>query len=128
MRLGAREAVLKYLLTLGLAAMVSAAQAGEADVTDVKVTKTGAQTYSFSVTLKHADEGWDHYANVWEVVAPDGTVLGTRTLYHPHVNEQPFTRSLGGVKIPASIQQVTLRGGDSVHGFGGVEMTVSLPQ
>lgn len=99
--------------------------AGETDVVKVKVQCSHACT--FNVTLKHADSGWDHYADKWEVLAPDGTVLGTRVLYHPHVNEQPFTRSLSGVKIPAGINQVTIRGRDSVHGFGGVEQQVTLP-
>lgn len=99
---------------------------GEVDVTDVKVRKTGGSTYRFDVTLLHADTGWDHYANKWEVVAPDGTVLGTRVLAHPHVDEQPFTRSLGGIKIPEGIKQVTIRGGDSVHDLGGKEMIVTL--
>ena len=46
------------------------------------------------VTLSHPDTGWDHYADGWEVLAADGTRLGLRTLLHPHVTEQPFTRSL----------------------------------
>jgi len=60
-------------------------------------------------------------------VAPDGTVLGTRTLYHPHVDEQPFTRSLSGVKIPGSIKEVTVRSYDSVHGYGGKTLIVAVP-
>ena len=117
---------MKYFIALAMAFSTATAWAGEVDVTDVKVRKTAANTYRFDVTLKHADTGWDHYANKWEVVAPDGTVLGTRVLVHPHVNEQPFTRSLGGVKIADGIKQVTIRGGDSVHEFGGVEMTVAI--
>jgi len=105
-----------------------AASAGEADVVGVKVTKTGADTYSFDVTLKHADTGWKHYANKWEVVGPDGKVLGTRVLYHPHVNEQPFTRSLSGVKIHASVSDVTVRAYDSEHGAGGKTFSVALPK
>ena len=101
------------------------AQAGKADVMKVRVKCT--DTCSFSVTVKHADDGWDHYANEWQVVAPDGTVLGTRTLYHPHVNEQPFTRSLSGVRIPSDIHSVTLRARDNVHGYGGREQRVELP-
>ena len=63
----------------------------------------------------------------WDVVAPDGKVLGTRTLYHPHVDEQPFTRSLSGVKIPKAVEQVTIRAFDSEHGGGGAVMTVAVP-
>lgn len=99
--------------------------AGKADVVKVKVSCPNSCT--FNVTLKHADSGWDHYANQWEVVAPDGKILGTRVLYHPHVNEQPFTRSLSRVKIPSQIKQVTIRAKDTVHGYGGIEKKVSLP-
>jgi len=112
-----------------LAVMASgAARAGEADVVGVEVTKQGPETYAFSVTLRHADEGWEHYADAWDVVAPDGTVLGKRTLYHPHVDEQPFTRSLSGVRIPAGIETVTIRAHDSVHAYGGRERRVTLPR
>jgi len=99
--------------------------AGKADVIDVKVRCSGSCT--FSVTLKHEDTGWDHYANEWIVVAPDGTELGSRVLYHPHVNEQPFTRSLSGVKIPAGVKTVTIKAKDKIHAFGGKEITVQIP-
>jgi hypothetical protein len=103
-----------------------AAAAGEADVLEVAVVGGHERTYSFEVTVRHADEGWDHYADKWDVVAPDGTVLGTRTLHHPHVEEQPFTRSLRDVKVPAGIDEVTVRAHDSVHGYGGQTVTVKL--
>jgi hypothetical protein len=41
------------------------------------------------VTVRHADEGWEHYADCWEVLTLDGEVLATRELAHPHDNEQP---------------------------------------
>ena len=62
------------------------------------------------------------------MVAPDGTVLGTRVLVHPHETEQPFIRSLGGVEIPQGVSEVTLRAHDRVHGYGGKEVTVKLPK
>jgi len=94
---------------------------------DVEIRMTGQKTYSFDVTVRHADDGWNHYADKWDVTAPDGTVLGTRTLYHPHVDEQPFTRSLSGVKIPDTIKEVTVRAHDSEHGYGGKTVTVVIP-
>jgi hypothetical protein len=104
-----------------------AAVAGEADVVGVKMQKAGDGTYSFDVTVRHADTGWKHFANKWEVFAPDGkTVLGTRTLYHPHEDEQPFTRSQSGVRIPAGTKFVIIRAHESVHGYGGVEKRVEL--
>ena len=107
-------------------AVPSAVFCGEADVVGVEVTATGNGTFRFDVTVEHADTGWDHYADKWEVLTPGGSVLGVRTLHHPHVGEQPFTRSLSGVKIPATVAEVTLRAHDSVHGYGGDVKTVQL--
>ena len=103
------------------------ALAGEADVVKAAVKQTGERTYRFDVTVAHADTGWDHYADKWEVVTSDNTILGTRVLLHPHVNEQPFTRSLSGVKIPAGIDHVIIRAHDSVHAYGGKILRVELP-
>ena len=101
--------------------------AGEADVLKVDVNAVGSEVFKFIVTVRHDDSGWDHYADKWDVVAPDGTVLATRILYHPHVDEQPFTRSLGGVAVPAGTSAVTVQAHDSVHGYGGETFTVRLP-
>jgi hypothetical protein len=117
-----------YIFFACLLLLTTAAYAGEADVIEVLVTHTGDDTYKFDVTVRHTDEGWKHYANKWDVTAPDGTVLGTRILAHPHVDEQPFTRSLAGVKIPENIDEVTVRAHDLVHGYGGKTVKVALPR
>jgi len=114
-------------VTALLLAPFTPAMAGKADVLEADVSCQGG-TCRFSVTVEHADEGWDHYADKWEILDPDGNVLGVRELAHPHVSEQPFTRSLGGVRIPDSVQEVTIRAHDSVHGFGGEEISVELPR
>ncbi|MES9976389.1 hypothetical protein [Candidatus Thiodiazotropha sp. LNASS1] len=103
------------------------AHAGEADVVDVTVNNRGGNIYDFSVTVMHQDTGWDHYANRWEVLDEKGVILGTRTLHHPHVNEQPFTRRLSGIHIPSEIKSVVIRSHDSVHKYGGATVTVQLP-
>lgn len=113
------------LLTILLCSLAGA-YAGEADVVNVLTEQTADGSYRFDVTVKHTDEGWDHYADKWDIVTADGTVLGTRTLYHPHVNEQPFTRSLSGVRIPEDTQEITVRAHDSVHEYGGEVMAVKL--
>ena len=117
-----------YILFLCLLLIYNtAAFAGEADVIEVEVKRIGGDTYKFDVTVRHADEGWEHFANKWEVTAPDGTVLGTRVLAHPHVEEQPFTRSLSGMKIPENLVEVTVRAHDLVHGYGGKTVEVKVP-
>jgi hypothetical protein len=120
----------KLLIVFGVffLATLPVVHAGEADVVKVDAKKAGNNTYHFNVTVSHADTGWDHYANKWDVLASDGTVLGTRTLHHPHVDEQPFTRSLSGVKIPDRVKTVTVRAHDSVHKYGGKAISVDLPR
>ena len=114
------------LIAAVLIVIGGAAFAGEADVIDLSVRRTAEGTYTFSVTVRHDDAGWDHYADRWQVLGPDGTVLGERVLLHPHEAEQPFTRDLS-VVIPPEIDEVTIRAGDKVHDFGGAEMRVTLP-
>lgn len=106
----------------------AAALAGEADVVGVEAKADSGGTWRFDVAVAHGDTGWDHYADKWDVIAPDGKVLGTRVLLHPHEAEQPFTRSLGGIFIPPDVTAVTVRAHDSVHEYGGREMTVPLPR
>lgn len=100
-------------------ALLCAATTALANVPEVVAVKaTHSTTWRFDVTLKHADSGWDHYADGWGVYTLDGVKLGYRVLAHPHVNEQPFTRSLSGVDIPDGVTQVIIRPHDLVHGDG----------
>jgi hypothetical protein len=114
-------AFLVFLLT-------SPVWAGEADVLEVTVIPSSGNTFTFEVTVEHADEGWDHYADAFEIVTLEGEVLAVRTLYHPHVNEQPFTRSIGNVEIPYAINEVIVRAHDSEHEYGGKEIQVEIPR
>ena len=117
-----------FVVLFCLAIPAAALHAGEADVLKVVVSCDKQTRCSFDVTVKHDDDGWDHYANRWEVVSPGGVVLATRKLLHPHDGEQPFTRSLRNVKIPAELDEVVIRAHDLVHGYGGKEILVTLPR
>lgn len=104
----------------------------DANVEFVRAVNNG-DSWTFHVTVRHPDTGWDDYADGWDVVLPDGTVLKrnpddpfTRLLLHPHETEQPFTRSQSGLVIPDGVTQVTVRAHDLVDGFGGVEVVVDL--
>lgn len=111
----------------GLAALLFAtgAAAGDVEIVAAEASKSG-ESWRFDVTLLHGDTGWDHYADAWRVVGPDGTILGTRELAHPHVNEQPFTRSLGGVRIPEGVSTVEIEARDKVHGWASEKFTLDL--
>jgi len=78
------------------------------------------------VTLRHADTGWDHYADAWRVVGLWNSELGRRVLYYPHEDEQPFTRSLSGVNIPSGVTTVRVEAHDKVHGWNPARLQVDL--
>ena len=123
--------MLRPALVLGIAGVFTTlaagpARAGEADVVSVTVAETETRIYRFDVAVRHEDSGWEHYADRWEVLTLDGRVLATRKLVHPHENEQPFTRSLGGVRISSEIVRARLRAHDNVHGYGGAEQVIDL--
>ena len=117
--------LIRYFLAIAPMLIVTSLYAGEADVIDVEIIALGGEQYRVNTTVKHADAGWDHYANRWDVLAPDGTLLGSRELGHPHDNEQPFTRSLT-LSIPTSINSVTIQAHDSVHGLGGKTIEIDV--
>jgi len=115
--------MIRYFVPLAL--LASPVAAGDADVIAADATNTGGSSWRVNATVQHGDTGWDHYANAFEVLGPDGSVLETRVLYHPHVSEQPFTRSVS-VAVPEGVTQITVRAVDSVHGHGGAEVTIDL--
>ncbi len=100
--------------------------AGCADVIDATI-EPGSAGYTISATVRSADTGWDKYADLWEVRTAGGAVLGERVLAHPHVDEQPFTRTLRNLSIPAGTAEVTIAARDSVVGFCGAEYVVEVP-
>ena len=85
--------------------------------------------WDIHVAVRHNDEGWNHYANVWQVVDSDtGEVIGERILAHPHDTEQPFTRSLTGLLIPESVRNIHIRARCNLHNFGGREISFEIPR
>ncbi len=116
---------LQLLLFLLISLKTSVVTAGEADVLLAEVEHTGGNFYRFTVTVKHDDKDWEHFAKAWEILDMDGNILGARILRHPHTNEQPFTRSYT-LNIAESVEQVTIRAYDLVHKFGGKEITLNI--
>ena len=106
---------------------------GDANVTSVLAREEEDGSWVFHVTVEHKDVNWYDYADGWDVVLPDGTVvkpdpfsLYTRALRHPHVHEQPFTRTQKGIEIPEGVDNVTVRAHDKKHAWGGQEVKVDL--
>ena len=116
-----KRGVLFVLLML----LVGGVSANEVEIMDVHFMKK-QKAWNVRVTLKHEDTGWDHYADAWRVVDAGGKELGKRVLYHPHENEQPFTRSLNDVNIPRNTKIVYIEARDNVHGWSPQRVEVYL--
>lgn len=115
---------MKYLLPL-LAFWAAPALADPPAIEAATATRV-AQAWRFDVTLRHPDTGWEHYADAWEVLSPEGASLGMRVLAHPHKDEQPFTRSLAGVEVPAGTEYVMIRPRCLIDGWASTQMRVNL--
>lgn len=89
-------------------------------------TSHDGENWRFDVTVSHPDTGWDHYADAWRVLDREGNELAIRELAHPHETEQPFTRSLSGVKIPKGTTKVKLEARCLVDGWSGEFVEVVL--
>lgn len=92
----------------------------------VSVRQAANGTWRFDVTISHEDTGWNHYADAWRVLDMDGKELGIRQLAHPHMHEQPFTRSLSGVRIPEGVDHVQIQARDKPGGWNKETRIVRL--
>jgi hypothetical protein len=93
-----------------------------------ELEETSPGVYRVSATVRSVDIEDVSYADAWEIRDMEGNVLGTRVLTHPHANEQPFTRSLSGVAIPAEVSEVVIAARDSVQGYCGTSLAVTVPR
>ena len=100
---------------------------GDADVIGVRTTRRGSDRVDFAVTVRSRDTGWDRYADRLEAVGSDGRVMGERTLEHPHVDEQPFTRDLWGVRVQEPTR-IVIRVHFKPTGFRGATKVVTVPE
>ena len=118
------------LAVFSLIGLLAAAPAfaGEADVIAARVEHRSGRIFDFDVTVRSRDTGWERYADAIEVLGPDGKVLGSRVLDHPHETEQPFTRDVNGVTIPNGVTEVTIRAHFKPAGFDGTTLKVMVPR
>lgn len=112
-------------LILAVNMLASFATAHEPEIVGVKAEKSGL-VWHVDVTIAHPDTGWDHYADGWEVLDKDGNRLGYRLLHHPHVEEQPFTRSLKNLALPDDTVEIFIKSHCSVDGWSDEAVQVEL--
>ena len=97
------------------------------DVVDVRIAPAGGERFSFQVTISSPYDTPTRYADGFHIRGLDGAVYGERRLLHDHAGEQPFTRALDDVSIPAGVRSVVVQARDQKYGYGGDSMTVDLP-
>ncbi len=97
------------LLPLIFASLLATTAQADDPVVERVVAERSGMGWRIHVTLSHPDSGWDHFADGWEITDAQGNRLGYRELMHPHVKEQPFTRSLFDVMVPDGTQEVFIR-------------------
>lgn len=117
--------MIRLFLALLLTFAPAISSADSPDILDVTVTKTGMM-WRMDVTMEHPDTGWDHFADAWEVLDTNGNRLGYRELMHPHVEEQPFTRSLSSLTFPDGTREVFVRTRCSKKGWSDARVRVEL--
>ncbi|WP_454276179.1 hypothetical protein [Roseovarius sp. MBR-154] len=110
---------------LGACCLATAVMAHEPAILDVQVEKSG-MSWRVDVTIEHPDTGWDHYADGWEVLDANGNRLGHRILHHPHVDEQPFTRSLTNLNLPDGTREIFVKAHCSIEGWSSETVRVEL--
>ena len=106
-----KQFVFLSVLTAGTAALADAPT-----ITKVEASRAG-MGWRFDVTLAHPDTSWDHYADGWELIDEAGNQIAYRELMHPHVEEQPFTRSLRNVMLPDGLRTLWVRAKCSQNGW-----------
>ena len=108
---------MKTLFAFAILVSCAFAVPAHADQPKIVAVDVSSGGNAFAVTLLHSDTGWDHYADAWEILSPDGQQIGIRELAHPHETEQPFTRTLDGLIIPLALDHVLIRARCSVDGW-----------
>jgi len=113
------------LISLLLLVVTSAVSANNVVIENVYLSEKNG-SWEAKVTLRHADNGWEHYADAWRIMDSNDNLIATRVLYHPHDNEQPFTRSLGNIRIPDGMTNIYVEAHDKVHGWNTQRVNIDL--
>ncbi len=98
------------------------------DVLSVKVRAAAGGLFDFDVTVSSPYDTAERYADAFRARSQDGKVVyGVRELLHDHANEQPFTRDLYRVNVPAGVKSVVIEARDRKFGYGGRVVELALP-
>jgi len=116
------------MATPALQAATEKKKSGPANVVGAAVTRNLDGSFDIRVTVRSADKGPEYYCDRIEFLDPDGKVVHTHRVSRPHLNEQPFSETLNGLKLPAELEQITVRARMRPDNAFGKDRIVKLPQ
>lgn len=117
--------MIKHLVLFIALAAGTATLADQPTITKVEATRAG-MGWRIDVTVTHPDTDWEHFADGWELLDEAGNQIAFRELMHPHVEEQPFTRSLRNVMIADGTKKIWVRARCSRDGWSTERTEVTL--
>jgi hypothetical protein len=97
------------------------------DVVAGRLVPSGAGRYDVTVSLSSPYDTRFRFADGWRVLTSRGDFLGERWFHRHHAFEQPWTRTLRGIRIPADVDEVVLEGHDVMYGYGGGAYFLRVP-
>ena len=97
------------------------------DVVSAHIKASGPNLFDFDVTVSSPYDSAQRYADAFRARSREGVVYGERILWHDHAGEQPFTRDMHAVRIPAGVRTVIVEARDKSFGYGGKTIEVKLP-
>lgn len=106
-------------------ALSSPLLAKEVEISKVELEPTSA-TWTVHVTLRHDDEGYDHYVNGWRIVDAKKNVLASQEIYHPHNKKKSFTDNKSNITIPKDAKIIFLEAQAKPHGWGKQRVRIDM--
>ena len=107
---------LYFISSILLIMFIHNAQAGTVEILAVEFHKTGMDTWSVRVTLKHDDMGWEHYADNWQIVNENGKILKVKEVIEDdYLKRVPLKRELLNRALKEIIEDLKVTKVENYH-------------
>lgn len=105
------------VLFAGLMTVPGSVLAGKPQVVWVELNQE-ARHWRITGTLSHDDAGDYHFMDRWQVLTPDGDVLGEEAFITPRVQAPERITTLRDIRLPQGTREIRVRVHDTLHGWG----------
>ncbi len=100
--------------------------AQKADVIEAKVKKSFGGKYVAYVKIDHKDEGYEHFADRWEIFDQNGKRLTIRIIFSPTTEKETIESYLYGFAVPEGTKKLIFKAHCNKDGWGGKEYVLNL--